>query len=365
MQVRRPPAGRLAPRLVALVALLAVGGCSSGPPTAGRHASPSPSASASPSPSGSLKPVLRGLLDREAAPAAGYASTFGGFVVNVHWADLQPVRGGPIVTPNAISEAIAEVKDLDAQGDHLGFKIRLYAGIYAPPWAKSMDGPPVPVRDPTSGATGTIGRFWTEDFSRAYADLEKKLAALYDGVPEVREVTISQCTTIYAEPFIRDASDPTTVAGLLQAGFTTTADSRCLADEVQAHEAWKHTRSDLSFNPYQVLDPAGGGRPSEAVTETVMSYCRQVLGPRCVLENNSIRVPPQAAYVPMYTAMSALGPPIAFQTATIRKVGNLLETISYAASLGATSVEVPSGYTDYPPAQLKDAASGLMTNHSP
>ena len=290
---------------------------------------------------------------------------FGGYVVDVHWSDLQPAPNGPIVSPNPISEAIAQVRSLNAAGAHLGLKIRLYAGIYAPDWVKSIGGPPIEVRDPSSGESGTIGRFWTEDFGRAYQQLQEKLAALYDSVPEIREVTISRCTTVFAEPFIRDVSDPLTAANLLGAGFNTTADSTCLAEQIEAHQAWHRTRSDLAVNPYQVLDPAAGFRSNEAVTETVMSYCRQVLGPRCVLENNSIRVPPQVNYAKMYAAMSALGPPIAFQTATMRKVGDLLGTISYAAGLRASSVELPSGFTAYSPSTLSQAASGVLSNRSP
>ncbi len=77
----------------------------------------------------------------------------------------------------------------------------------------------------------------------------------------------------------------------------------------------------------------------------MMQYCRQVLGTACVLENNSLRDPaPGAAYLSMYQAMVELGAPIAFQTATADRIGSLSQTLAYAVSLGASSVELPAGY---------------------
>ena len=64
------------------------------------------------------------------------------------------------------------------------------------------------ITNPQDGGTGTIGRFWTDDYGAAYDQLETLLAAKYDNVPEIREVTISRCTTFYDEPFIRDTTAP-------------------------------------------------------------------------------------------------------------------------------------------------------------
>ncbi len=316
-------------------------------------ASPSPSAAVSPTPSPVIKPALAGLLDRDGPPPTAYASVFGGFAVNVQWAQLQSSAGGDITANNPIDQAIAQVRQIDPTGK-VGLKIRLLAGISAPQWAKQLDGAPVPVFDPITGAAGTIGRFWTADFGSAYSDLMTKLAAKYDSTPEVREITISRCTTVYAEPFIRDAGSPTTVSALLAAGFTVAADQQCHRDEIAAHDAWKSTRSDLSFNPYQVL-----GGPTrqidESFTEQMMELCRSTLGARCVLANNSLRMPPQ--YPDMYNRMKELGPPISFQTSSLNKIGNFGQTLDTAISLGAGSVELPAGFEGTAPATL--ASYGL------
>ena len=321
----------------ALLLLLLIAGCGSSSvaavPTLSPSIQPSPTAGAG------LKPALGGLLDRDGPPPTGYAAVMGGFVVNVFWADIQPEPNGAIRANNAIDQAVTTLRSLDTSG-RMGLKVRLFAGIHAPEWAKSLGGAPISITDPVTGASGTVGRFWSPEFGAAYSDLMTKLSAKYDSVPAVREITISRCTTAYAEPFIRDAANSVAVSNLLAAGFTVAADKQCHQDEVIAHEVWAHTRSDLSFNPYQVID--GSARSDERYTEAMMDFCRATLGQRCVLANNSLRVPLQ--FPQMYDHIHALGPPIAFQTAVMAKVGDLAGTIDTAIGLGAASVELPAGF---------------------
>jgi hypothetical protein len=284
----------------------------------------------------------------------------GGFVVNVHWQDIQPIAGGPIASNNAIDQAITALHQLDPSG-RMGLKIRLFAGIYAPAWTKSLGGPQLQIADPVTGAAGTIARFWTPAFGAAYDDLETKLAALYDSAPAVREITISRCTTVFAEPFVRDAANPMAVQQLLSAGFTVAADQACHREEILSHQVWVHTRSDLSLNPYQVIGGTGP-RGDEAFTEEMMSFCRSTLGARCVLANNSLRTPPQ--FPQMYDQIRADGPPIAFQTAALARVGNLAATIDSAILLGACSVELPAGYQSLPVSALEGFNRQLSANAS-
>jgi hypothetical protein len=322
--------------------------------------SPSPGSSTptpTPFPPTSLKPPLGGLLDRSGPPTAEYASVMGGFVVNVHWSDIQPQPGAPIPDGNPIDEAIATLQQLDPSG-RMGIKVRLFAGIYAPDWAKALGGPPIPIVDPVTGAAGTIGRFWNDDFGAAYLDLQKELAAKYDTAPEIREITISRCTTAYAEPFIRDISSASTVSGLLSSGFTVAADQRCHREEILAHQVWLHTRSDLSFNPYQVI--SGSTRTSQTFTEDMLAFCRSSLGARCVLANNSLRTPLQFPW--LYADIKSFGPPIAFQTAVMAKVGNLGATLETAISLGACSVELPGGFQTLGMSALADYNRRLAAN---
>jgi hypothetical protein len=303
-----------------------------------------------------VKPYIRGLIDRAGAPPTQYRSSFSAYVVNVGWDRLQLSRGGPIASNNLIDQAIVQVRRLNADGGpRLTLKIRIYSGIHAPAWAKSMDGPPVAVEDIVAHRGGTVGRFWLADFGAAYADFERKLAARYDTVAEIGEVTVSRCMTVYAEPFMRQTNNPATVKALLAAGFTTAADHACETQQIDAHRVWLHTRSGLAFNPYQVINANGTVGTDLAFTQSVMLYCRRVLGSRCVLENNSLHPPVTVGgpYGAMHTTMRSLGVPVSLQTAGLLSVAQLVEAVSDARQFaGANAIEAPQVFSSYSPASL-------------
>jgi hypothetical protein len=306
--------------------------------------------------------MIQGLIDRVGPPARSLASAVTAFVVNVTWAQLQPTAYGPLAASNPIDAAITAAR---AFPGGMSVKIRLLTGVDAPAWVKQIDGAPVSVYSAQDHVGGTIGRFWTADFGRAYNDLWDKLAAKYDAASEIREITASRCMTVFAETFLRDTSDPNTVSNLLAAGFSTAADHICIAQEIAAGSAWKHTRIGVAFNPYQEILAGGTLRTDEAFTSSMMQYCRTVLGPQCVLENNSIRWPPlDNAYTDMYAAMQALGAPISFQTATEARVGDLAQTLAWAVTTGADAVELPQGYETTPLANLTAASQLLRANRT-
>ena len=116
----------LASAIAAVAALSACGGSSNPFPTP--SATP-PTGSPSLSPSTlDLKPVLRGLLDRNGAPPSTYLGALAGYVVNVHWSQLQPSSGVSIAANNPIDEAIKQVRELNATDHtHLGLKLRIFA----------------------------------------------------------------------------------------------------------------------------------------------------------------------------------------------------------------------------------------------
>jgi hypothetical protein len=72
-----------------------------------------------------------------------------------------------------------------------------------------------------------------------------------------------------------------------------------------------------------------------------------------VLENNSLRNPQQGGdYTTMYSWIQRMGPPISFQTAAAAKLGGLHAVIGIAAGMGASAVELPSGYGGLTPGAL-------------
>lgn len=312
-----------------------------------------------------VKAAVSGLVDRHRAPTTAYAKAVRSFVVDTTWSSLQPVQNGPIVHPNAIDEAIAAAK-----AGNYTLKLRVRAGIDAPTWAKSLDGAPLPFyyTSATAGLTGqlagTVGRFWLPDFGAAYDNLQVRLAAAYDDVPQIRETDITRCSTIFAETYLRDSMDKRNVQTLLHAGFTVAQDDTCHDEQIQAAKVWVHTDSDLSFNPYSQIQSNGTVRTDLAYTESQMVYCRSVLGARCVLANHSLATKREAGgnYGDMYAYMHKLGGAIDFQTATSTKMGDYTQVLAYAASLGARSVELPTGYTSWPEPTL--AAYALKMSDS-
>ncbi len=308
---------------------------------------------AQPEPTAELKQPIRGLIDNSEIPPPSHFAAVQAFVIGVEWAALQPERGGPIVEGNAIDQGLAQARLLNARhpGLDLNIKLRVYAGLGAPEWVKRLGGEPVRVKDPQSGTSGTVGRFWTNEFGRAYEELQAKLAARYDQVPEIREVVIARCATVFAEPFIRNVGDDASVRALLDAGFAQGADRRCHREQIDAHTVWKRTRSALAFNPYQAVSPqilTGPLQIDHSFTAEMMRYCRSTLGDRCILENNSIQWPVKRGYIGMYARIKELGPPIAFQTDTKARVGDLRRTLAWAVDQGANSVELFRRYEDYP-----------------
>jgi fibronectin type 3 domain-containing protein len=306
--------------------------------------------------SAAVKPAIRGTIDRTGLAKSAWLPVVNGYVVQANWADLQPTQGGPITANNAIDQAIADARARNAQNrgssaqPPISLKLRVFAGDEAPEWAKNLDGPPVSVKDAgPSGVYQTVGRFWTANFAAAYQDFMTKLAALYDGVPEVRDVVISRCTLTTAEPFLRMTSDQTSVNNLIAAGFTTAADHTCHQQQVDVHNAvWQRTTSSLAFTPYQQINSTGKTKVDETWTETMIDYCRQQLGSRCVLESNSIKdpsVPRGPSYGTMYDKIKATGPPIAYQTASPNNgLTSLCNTLGWAVSQGTGAVELPQVY---------------------
>lgn len=337
------------------------------PPGGSANGSPAPATTSpgtgSTAPAVALKEPLRGLLDRDASPPAHYVGVaVRGWVVKATWRELQPSAGAPIASDNPVDRALVEVRRLNAADPKLdlGLKLRVYAGPDAPDWAKSLGGAPVSIVNPQGGQAGggaTVGRFWTPEYGRAYADLQAKLAARYDAAPELRETVISRCTLVYAESFVRLRGSRPSIDNLLAAGFTKAADRTCLQESVDAHRVWAHTRSDLQFAPYQDIEQRGPKGVDDAFTEELMRYCRSSLGERCVLQNNSLRYPPNSPA--MNAAFKALGPPIAYQTAAPGRVGDLMQAIQYGIAQGAASIELPVSYRKIDPGEFATVDAAL------
>lgn len=326
-----------------------------------------------------LKPQLRGVADRKGIPPSDYASVVNSFVVQVNWADLQPTPGADITDTDPLDDTVGNKIDqaigyARARGDGVGIKIRVYAGINAPEWVKTLpvtSGAPGPFQlcDNTGTAPlcGTVGHFWEQNYRAAYANFQVYLATKYDGQPEIRDVAITGCSTVYAEPLMRQGSVSSNRDAYKAAGYNEADNEACERDQITAHQVWTQTRSSLALNVYQRWND--GSTPKftndENYTEAMAEFCRQALGDACVLGNNGIGK--DGALYPcadiggadwgtrdpenrMYTKISCAGAPIYFQTAAAQKIQSygftLDDVLAWAVVAGAGLVELPSGYND-------------------
>jgi hypothetical protein len=239
-------------------------------------------------------------------------------------------------------------------------KLRVWGGFMAPDWAKEIGGAPIAATH--NGHARTLGRFWSPAYRAAFANLQKLLAAKYDGEPLIREVAITQCMSFTAEPFFIPNRQGGNVVPLLRAaGFTDDAFKSCLSNAVADYSPWKETRLVYSFNPYNTAQ-GGGGDPQ--FTIGVMKACRAAVGVRCVLDNHDLDATPPKAILPIFAAMKEMGPEIEFQTFTTTPK-DFPGTIRLGVQLGASGIELYQdypGFTKVPAATLKEWAGWIEGN---
>ena len=326
----------------------------------------------SPGSADGLKPQLVGFLDEFNVPKAAYRPVLAGWVVGVKWSDLQPSPNGPLDT-SGIDGAIATALQLNTSGGtQLRLKLRVFAGSESPDWAKQLGGPAGHVTNNNAGQvhSGNIPRFWSEPFGLAWDALQTQLAARYDTAPEIADVVISRCTTIFDEPLVRQTNDKATVQNLVAAGYTDALDNACQHRQIeQAGAVWTHTRLSMSFSPYQRITSAGATSKDNAYTAELMGFCRSTLGPRCTLGNNELgrdvfNGQPERDSA-TYTALRRHGTPLYFQVesgAFTNTETAFVDAIQLGVDEGANYVELNPKYTIVPPARLGDLRSKLAAN---
>jgi hypothetical protein len=323
-------------------------------------------------PDGAPQAYTVGLMARDSGSARTPAvlSKIRSYVVEVDWADAQPAQGGPI-SAATISQLSSEAAYASTNG--LRIRVRIFAGIKAPEWAKTVGGfTPLPwnVKNQNTGvvgSAGTVGPWWRSDYIALFDDfLTKFAAALAPHVPTICEVTQSGLMTLYAEPLIHqwEYQDPNTI---IAAGYTVDLEFAAFKEANQAYADAMcpiGVATSLAVNPFQKFDPSKANHYTPSVDLTLWMidlFCSQ-LGRFAVLENNSL-VDPIGKRGPRYqtiyeymVARRARTVPfpvgLSFQTAALPRMQNQLlgstpyGTAAMAASWKALSVEMPGGWTN-------------------
>lgn len=290
------------------------------------------------------------------APLNAVGGIFGGIVVIASWAQLQPTSSSSF-DPSVIDDFLKQVRAYNLQypNNRLAVKLRVWAGFMAPDWAKNIGGAPINVTH--NGNPHTIGRFWLPAYRKAFTNLQTLLAAKYDNMPLIREVAVTQCMSMTAEPFFvpNDVLGPLQTAGLNNANYRF-----CLSNAIADYSAWKRTRLDFSVNVYGL----GSGHGDPGFTRKLMDACRASVGVRCVLDNHDLDTTPPGGIGPIQTYMKTLGPEIEFQTYK-ETPANFEGTIRHGVALGASSIELWQDFGGFPlvaPSTLRHWATLISAN---
>ena len=171
------------------------------------------------------------------------------------------------------------------------FRLRFMAGINAPKWVKDRLGGCVQIEpNSVNGNSGCTPRFWTDPFHADYVDLMRAVAAEYENDPQVVEVTNSECTTVYSEPFILGADD-VSIDRLWHAGYTKQGHETCLRRSTSLMmNLFRTTRVSIAgHSKWQYIVPGPGGGAYGASWEDereLLNELARTYGNRLVLDDH-------------------------------------------------------------------------------
>ncbi len=314
-----------------------------------------------------LKPQMAGFAVRDfesldtTAADTGLLRIVNSFIVKLNWSDVQPNEMGEIKHPNALDNALAYAKRMNAAypGMHLNLKLRLYCGIYTPEWVKKKTGS---VSFYKSGDVfDQMANFWEPAFMTAFADVQQKLAAVYDTVPEITEVVDGATGTASAEALIRNVgnrgSQKKNAVAMLGGGYTTEKDIAAIKKSVDIMKAWKKTRVSMAFSAFDIIKPGQQISQDMTVTKSVMDYFVGSFGQQAVLGNNGLRDDEKGTnaskwaeggqinqvykWLKEYHTTKNIG--VYFQTATVDRIGDIKAAIESGIANGAGMIELPGG----------------------
>lgn len=311
-----------------------------------------------------VKPPLRGLIcrgydriDVTGGSDDAMMKITNGVVVQLNWKDIQTRENGPIVRNNKLDEAIQWSRNFTKKyGVEMPIKLRLYCGINSPDWLMN--------KNYFTAKGEKIPKFWEPEYIQAFADVQAKLAAIYDDVPEVREVVDGGTGIISAESFIRPFSNaPARMKAaqmLLKEGYTKEKDANAIYQSFESMRPWKKTLVSVAFSPYQYLDKSGRSYETATGVFPFIDKFISIFGDRAVIGNNGLRTVEgrhgedfeeggeRYALFNYFKKLHSNGVKVYFQTATTeRGGGDLRATIEDGIKYGAIYIELPTRPREY------------------
>lgn len=293
-----------------------------------------------------------------------------GFVLHLNWKDAQPIANGPI---HADAKAILDEAEQEAiENGYEQIRLRFFAGIETPDWAKNLSTGPMQWDDPVDGGSSSIPVWYSDEFLAAYENVISKLADELSDRPLFKEVTCSGASTVYAEPCVKQFSYAPNRTTALNNGYTVAKDIEAFKRVIDIHHQFMSPLgivSSVAYNPYQYIDSDGnsGKDLKWAYAEELMDYQANLMQEYGVWDNHSLGVNDEGKqvrgieYTNLYTYMAlnaAKNLPTTYQTMTYTKMiepenqVTPFNTIQYVVDNLGLSVEMPSGWENPSKSQL-------------
>lgn len=310
-----------------------------------------------------LKPPITGLACRDFGRIQSadddVMKNINAIIVQLNWNEIQPQENGAIVRDNDLDKAIKWVQSFKAKhGVDIALKVRLYCGFHSPDWLLKKAG--------YLEARGErIPKFWKPDFITAFADVQSKLAAIYDNVPEVREVVDGGTSLTTAEALIRPFKESPKAQmianAFLNAGYSAEADSVAIVKSFDAMKVWKKTLVSVCFSNWKTVDKNGNTSADVSRTFGFVKIFVSKFGKQAVIGNNGLRPgmgskhgerwqeggDMYALYNYFKKVHDEQGVQIYFQTASDQRIGDLQQAIKDGIAYGASYIELPGAPRDY------------------
>lgn len=226
---------------------------------------------------------------------------FGGTVINVTWAQLQPnppdENGTITLDTSSIDQALIAINAYNQANPNakISAKLRVWAGFTAPNWVKSLNGnEPINIVAQKGNVfqKGSVAHWWEDDYLENWTSFLSALANstdingyTYDTEPLIREISITSCASSTDEPFISWA-DPNAQNTLISAGYTDLAQQNCLSNALSTHySAWKNTWLDFPISPFFPMQTERS-QPNFTFSYSVMQQCAD--SGVCIISNQGL-----------------------------------------------------------------------------
>lgn len=218
---------------------------------------------------GEFKPYVSGNVARKWEQVTGknsrYMQYVDSIVIEAHWRTLEPTEGRYTFTKTDADPShftFAE-KLSEAAANGKKVRIRVFAGTYAPNFAKTVNGfKPIDwINNDGQNVIQTLGPFWRRDYQQKWQNFQRALAREFNCDPRVNEIQISGTGVITPEVMLLQTRHPirpgfTNGDSLRAGGFDDAQRNARLKEDVAfMQDTWTHTHLTLWLHPYVTLRP--------------------------------------------------------------------------------------------------------------